>query len=329
MKRPTAATRVSVKTAMVDRAMLPRLVLDVPKTRAPVALLLRQLPLYRRTKVVDVGANPMAADAAHSALLKLGGCDVVGFEPQPAAFDMLAKIKSDRESYYPFAIGDGRRGDLRVYQDHGFTSFLDPYLPGTKVVAMRQWHAERERIPFETVTLDSLSGIGPFDLLKIDVQGGERDVLRHGAQALKTATVVIVELRYFRLYENEPMIGGVDAELRAQGFELHKILLNRSRALRNSQQHRLRHRYVRDQLIDGDAVYLRDISRPEDYSDEQLVHLAIMASSVFESHSLVLFCLDELARRKVIDAEMSSNYVDVLPAEMRLDGDVAGGGTSS
>ena len=172
-----------------------------------------------------------------------------------------------------------------------------------------------------------MADIVPFDLLKIDVQGGECDILRHGRDALKTATVVIVELRYFRLYENEPMMGGVDSELRAQGFELHKILLNRNRALRNSQQHRLRHRYVRDQLIDGDAVYLRDISRPEDYSDEQLVHLAILASSVFESHSLVLFCLDELARRKVVDATLPSDYVDVLPVEMRLDGDAAGGGT--
>ena len=109
-----------------DSAMTARLVLDLPKTRAPVALLLRRLPLYRRTKVVDVGANPMAADAAHSALLKLGGCDVVGFEPQPAAFEMLAKIKSERESYYPFAIGDGRRGDLRVYQDHDSRRFWPP-----------------------------------------------------------------------------------------------------------------------------------------------------------------------------------------------------------
>ena len=326
MKTPKIAMGAPVELTAADRAMPARLVLDLPKTRAPVALLLRRLPLYRRTKVVDVGANPMAADAAHSALLKLGGCDVVGFEPQPAAFDMLAKIKSEREKYYPFAIGDGRRGDLRIYQDHGFTSFLDPYLPGTKVIAMRQWHSERERIPFETVRLDRLTDIGTFDLLKLDVQGGECDVLRHGAEALKAATVVIVELRYFRLYEAEPMMGGVDAELRAQGFELHKILLNRSRALRNSQQHRLRHRYVRDQLIDGDAVYLRDISRPEDYSHEQLVHLAILASAVFESHSLVLFCLDELARRKIVDAELSSDYVDVLPAEMRLDVKRRGGG---
>lgn len=286
----------------------------------PAGLLLRALPFNRRTRIVDVGANPMAEEAPYAPLLRLGACDVVGFEPQPAAFAELQKIRSDRETYFPFAVGDGSRQELRVYRDHGFASVLDPYLPGTKVMPLRGWHRLVDKIPFDTVALDAAPEVGPFDLLKIDIQGGEDAVFRGARVALKAATAVIVELRYFRLYEGEPMVGGVDCELRGQGFELHKFRFNKSRAILNSQAHRLRHTHVRDQLIDGDAIYVRDITRPELMSDSQLMHLALMASAVFASHSLALFCLDELVRRGVAAVDLPARYVDGLPADMRLDG---------
>lgn len=301
-----------------------RLVLDVPKSKLPVALLLRELPLTRRLKVVDIGANPMAADAAHLPLLRLGVCDVVGFEPQPVAFAELAKIKSDREIYLPFAVGDGRKRVLRVYKDAGMTSFLPAYDAGQKAIAMRPWSTLLEQIAFDTKRLDD-AGLGAFDLLKIDVQGAEVEVLAHAEKALAAASVIIVELGFFRLYEGEPMMGGVDATLRAMGFELHKFLFTKTRSLRNSQSGRLRHRFMRDQLIDGDAVYVRDVSKIEAFSDEQLAHLAILASGVFESHSLALFCLDHLAQRGVITPSLPSLYVDNLPKAMRIDGDGAKG----
>ena len=298
----------------------PRLVLDLPKTNLPVAVLLRDLPLTRRVKVVDIGANPMAADAAHKPLLDLGACDVVGFEPQPVAFAELAKIKSERETYHQFAVGDGRQRMLRVYQDHGMTSFLPAYEAGQKAIAMRPWSGLLEEIAFDTKRLDD-AGLGDFDLLKIDVQGTENEVLAHATKALAAATVVIVELRFFRLYEGEPMLGGFDTQLRSMGFELHKFLFTKTRSLRNSQNARLRHRYFRDQILDGDAVYIKDISQIEGFTDAQLMHLAVLASAVFESHSLTLFCLDHLVARGAVPANLPARYVDSLPASMRIEGD--------
>lgn len=286
----------------------------------PLAVLLAGLRLERRTRVVDVGANPMAEEAPYAGLLRAGACDVVGFEPQPVAFAELAKVKSERETYFPFAVGDGSRQELRLYRDHGFASVLDPYLPGTKVMPLRGWHHLTGKIAFDTVALDASAEVGPFDLLKIDIQGGECDVFRGAREALNGAVAVIVELRYFRLYEGEPMMGGVDCELRGQGFELHRFRFNKSRALVNSQSHRLRHAHVRDQLVDGDAIYVRDITRKDLMSAGQLAQLAVLASAVFSSHSLVLHCLDELVARGAAAADLPARYVDALPAEMRLDG---------
>jgi FkbM family methyltransferase len=291
---------------------------ELPLT-GPLSVLLSFLPLARRTRIVDVGANPMLDAAPYAALLRMGACDVIGFEPQPQAFAALQKMQSDRERYFPFAVGDGSRKVLKVFRSAGYTSVYDAYQAGIPFLGRNNWSKVLERIEFDTVRLDDQPEVGVFDLLKIDIQGGECDVFRGAEHSLKQAMVVIVELRYFRLYEGEPMMGGVDEELRRQGFYLHKFLFNKSRATPNSQSHRLRDRRVRDQLVDGDGVYLRDMAQIESYADDQLIQLCITASTVFASHSLVLYCLDELVRRGVTAAEAPVRYVDELPAEFRID----------
>lgn len=113
------------------------------------------------------------------------------------------------------------------------------------------------------------------------------------------------------------MSGGVDAELRAQGFMLHKFMFNKTAMLANSQMRRLARRANPDQLVDGDAIYLRHPGKLDALSDDQLCHLALIGSGVIESHSLTVAALDELVRRRRIDRGAPAAYVDALPAELR------------
>lgn len=281
-----------------------------------VSVLLDGLGLVRRTRIVDVGANPLV-EAPYAGLLRMGGCDVVGFDPQPSAFAELAKTRSDHETYLPFAVGDGSRKELKIYRSSGLTSVYDPYIPGMEYLGKPGWGQITDHIGVDTLALDQTDAVGEFDLMKIDIQGGDVDVFKGGEQALKQAMVVIVELRYFRLYEEEPMLGGVDDELRRQGFYPHKFLFNKSIGLPNSQSDRLHRRRTRDQLIDGDAVYLRDMGKLATYSEMQVKHLCVTASAVFGSHSLVLHCLDSLVRRDVVPTDLPARYVDAMPAELR------------
>lgn len=282
-------------------------------------LLLTRLNLPRRLRIVDVGANPRGEQAPYAGLLTIGACDVVGFEPNPEAFAKLEPHGSDHTTYLPYAVGDGTEKEFRIFKDDSMGSVHDPYLPGTKLIPFRNWHQIIDRVPMQTVALDSSPDIAPFDLLKIDIQGGEVDVFRGGRTILAEAVAVIVELRYFRLYEDEPMLGGVDIELRGQGFELHKFRFNKARGLLNSQSHRLKRRRTADQLIDGDAIYVRDITRPDRMTDDQLGRLAVLSSAIFDSHTLCLVCLDELVRRGRIDQATPAQYVDALPPDLRLD----------
>jgi FkbM family methyltransferase len=282
---------------------------------AATALLLAELKVSRKTTVVDVGANPINPPP-YADLLKLGGCKVVGFEPQPDAFAKLQQSKSEDEVYFPFAVGDGNSIDLRIYKASGMTSIFDLYVRAIRAVGMGV-PAKLDKVRLDTVALDNVQDLPPFDLLKIDIQGGENLVFGAANQVLKQAVAVIVELRYLRLYHGEPMMGGVDTELRRQGFYLHKFMFSKSMPLRNSQARRLKAKLVSDQLVDGDGIYIKNIATADKLGDEQIKHLAILGASVFASHSLVLFCLDELVKRGVVSSDLPAAYVDLLPDRLR------------
>ena len=128
-----------------------------------VALLVADLPLPRRTTIVDVGANPIN-EIPYQTLLKGGGCQVIGFEPQPEAFAKLQQIKSPNETYHPHAVGDGKTHRLHIYRSGGFTSLFLPHLPSAKLYGGKRWTRIVESIDLETVALDSLPNLAPFDM---------------------------------------------------------------------------------------------------------------------------------------------------------------------
>jgi len=152
--------------------------------------------------------------------------------------------------------------------------------------------------------------------LKVDAQGAEVQVLQSGRGKLSQAIAVIAEMRFYRLYDGEPDLHELDAELRHQGFVLHKFIQPKSRMLHNSQSQRLNRRAIGSQLIDGDAVYIRSFEDRTQWSDEQIAHLACLAAAVFGSHDLALLCLDELANRSA-GASLAAGYVNHLPRELR------------
>ena len=284
-----------------------------------LSVLLDGLRPSRRTRVVDVGANPLEPPP-YQPLLDARACDLIGFEPQKDAYDKLLAAKSEHETYIPHAVGEGGPVTLRIYRGSGFTSVYEPYEAGVRFVRLRGARVLK-RVEVETVTLDSLPELAEIDLLKIDIQGGEPAVFRGGERTLANAMAVITELRFYPLYEGEPMLAGCDAELRRQGFQMHKILSTKARALASSQSGRLQGRRMRDQLIDGDAVYVRDMADPSSYSDEQLKHLCLTAAGCFGSHSLVLYTLDHLVTRGAVPADLPERYADALPSVLRADRD--------
>jgi FkbM family methyltransferase len=191
--------------------------MDAP--RDPLVKLLRP---QRLTAVVDIGANPIDGEPPYKSMLQKRLCRVVGFEPLPDALASLNAKKSEYETYLPYVVSDGNEGTLRVCHAPGMTSL---FRPDQRMLAHFRgfpgWGRVVQEIPVSTRRLDDIDEVGALDLLKIDVQGAELMVFRHGGQKLSGAVAVQTEVSFVALYENQPIFGEIDLELRAQGFVPH------------------------------------------------------------------------------------------------------------
>ncbi len=281
--------------------------------RQRVAFLRDALAPERPLRIVDVGANPVNTPD-YDALLDMGGCEVWGFEPESTAFAALEANPREGAHYINKAVGAPGKGTFYQHPQNGLGSLYPIRKESVEFLGHPGWHRDdAESGEIDLVALDDLDDLPQPDLLKIDIQGGELDVIRNGREKLSQAVCVIPEVRFYRMYEGEPLWGKLDVELHDQGFVLHKLLFSKPTMIANSQARRLKGKAVRNQLIDGDAVYIRNPEAPQDWSDEQWKQLAIASAGVFSSFDLTLHCLDRLSDRGVIGPDVAERFVDTLP----------------
>jgi FkbM family methyltransferase len=276
---------------------------------------------------VDVGANPIDSVPPYKPMLDRGLCTVVGFEPQQAGLESLRQKAGPLETYLPYAVGDGSAQTLHVCWSPGMTSLLKP---DARTLSLFRLFPDFGRVvaseQIQTRALDDIGEIKFLDFLKIDVQGSELAVFRSGREKLAGAVAIQTEVSFVPLYENQPPIGLVDTELRAQGFIPHALVeLKRwmiAPLLANNDP-----RKSLNQLLEADLVYVRDFRRPESLSDEQLKQLALIAHHCYRSHDLAVFCLLALEGRGSLASGAQNLYLKMLStsAEQSAAADRAGG----
>jgi hypothetical protein len=183
----------------------------------------------------------------------------------------------------------------------------DPSSLGFFNLATRFGHVDSV-ISLETRRLDDIALIGQIDFLKMDIQGAELMVLQHGRHKLKQAIAVQTEVSFITLYQDQPAMGEIDGELRRQGFIPHcyadikkwpispVVVNNNPRAALN-------------QLLEADVVYVRDITKPDAMSNEQLKHLALVAHYCYHSLDLAGRCLKLLINRGALPADSLETYM--------------------
>jgi FkbM family methyltransferase len=267
----------------------------------------------RLIEIVDVGANPISAPD-YQPLFAAGLARVTGFEPQEAAFKALEPMQSETARFFPFAVGDGTDKELKVCKTSGFTSLLEPNIKTFDFLG-RYHRAGRvlERIEMPTKRLDDIDGLGQVDFLKIDIQGGEVDVFNHAREALKSCAAVMTEVAFVPLYEDQPLVDTQMAVMREQGFQLHKFMFVKSIPISSKLAGAtIPNKVARNQLIDGDAVFIKDLFDLGDAPDERLKHLALLAEGCFRSPDLVVRCLSLLVERGTIAEADCAAYLTEL-----------------
>lgn len=99
-------------------------------------------------------------------------------------------------------------------------------LPLTDLMAEHFGISEQDQVPVQAKRLDdyaSAEAVPVPDLIKLDVQGGELDVLRGGVQCLAHAKWVICEVSFVRFYAGQPLFQDVVGFLHDHCFELHAL----------------------------------------------------------------------------------------------------------
>ena len=279
-----------------------------------VSRLIELLEPTRLTQIADVGANPVHVPA-YDGLRQMGACDVWGFEPLPDAFAQLQDSAGPNEHYLPYAIGNGEAGTFNICASEPFSSLLPP--DQKTLDYLGRWHKAmdvKRKIDVQTKRLDDLDELPQPDFLKIDIQGGELDVFRNGREKLSKAVAIVSEVGFVPLYENQPLLHEQAAELSAQGFDLMQFISLKSKALGSANMARLNWRQHQNQLIDGDAVFIRRLYNPDDVSDEELKHLAILSDGVLGFFDLTMRILALLFERGAVTSQKKvEGYIDLVP----------------
>jgi len=250
-----------------------------------------------RIKAIDIGANPIDGDPPYAALLRDGQAEVVGFEPDAAALATLNSAKGPHERYFPHAVGDGERHMLRVCQAPGMTSLLEPD-PTTLGLfhGFPDWGRVLDRVEVATVRLDDVAETAGADLLKLDIQGAELMVLRHATARLAEAVVVQAEVEFLPLYRDQPLFGDVDRFMRDHGFAFHRFYPENSRVMSPLMVGGSPYAGF-SQLLWADAIFIRDVTKPEALNDRQLLTMATILHDCYGSVDVALRLLVEHDRR--------------------------------
>jgi hypothetical protein len=140
----------------------------------------------------------------------------------------------------------------------------------------------------QTKRLDDIADCPPCDFLKLDVQGAELDILQNGVETLKNVAVIQTEVDFVPLYKDQPLSGDIQVFLRDCGFQLHKFIHVAGRCFRPFLITE-RPLAAMSQVLWADAIFVRDFSAVDRFTDEQLLKAAIILHELYPSYDLVLF----------------------------------------
>jgi len=260
--------------------------------------------------VVDIGANPIDGEPPYKSLVDAGLAHIYGFEPNPDAFARLNAIKGPNETYICGAVFDGSEQELKVCKAPGMTSLLEPnaellsYLHG-----FPEWGSVVERIKIPTVRLDDVAEIKNIDYLKIDIQGGELEVFRHGTNRLQDCLVIHTEVEFLPMYEGQPLFSEVEMFLREHGFIFHRFAPLVSRVI----QPMILNNEPRGELSQAtyaDAVFIKNFTKFDLLSSQGLQKIALILNDLYGSFDIVMRAL--MAHDTKLQSNVADQYLQYL-----------------
>lgn len=170
--------------------------------------------------IVDVGAN--RGQFASISRRLFPASQIYSFEPLagPAATFSKALGGDHRVRLFNNAIG-AKAGSAPIYvtTHDDSSSLLKPGVAQQKVFGVQTQRMDEIAVRrlSECVSREDLTAPA---LLKIDVQGGELEVLKGSEDLIDCFDAIYVECSYLQLYENQPLYGDIARWVEEHGFQL-------------------------------------------------------------------------------------------------------------
>jgi FkbM family methyltransferase len=171
--------------------------------------------------IVDVGAQNLKSEGhVYEPLVQAGVAKVIGFEPLP---DEASKRKESEPStvLMSYFIGTGGPAVFHVTKFNPASSLYEPNVAFLRrFCSLADMCETVQTIGVTTTRLDDVTEIEDCDFLKIDVQGGERDVIEGGMRLLDKVIALHTEVEFSPVYKAQPLFSDIDVLLRARSFDL-------------------------------------------------------------------------------------------------------------
>lgn len=275
---------------------------------------LTQLLNFDRTlEIADIGAALLGDPPVYRPLIDLRLARLNAFDADARQHAALRAAYGEDLQVFEDIVADGARHTLHLAAaESGMSSLLKPsarhlaFFNGFE--RFGQIHETQE---VQTTRLDDVVGLPDIDYLKMDIQGGELMALQHGPERLGQCAAIQLEVSFVPLYEGQPTFGEIDAWMRAQGFLLHSFAeLKRwsiSPVRRNNDI-----RLPFNQLLEADAVYVRDPTTPERWTPDLLRRLILIAHFAYGSIDLAGRLIHWLERNGHAGLGSFDHYLSLL-----------------
>lgn len=259
------------------------------------------LKINNPIQICDIGASPVDETDFIEELLDNTDSRLIGFEPNENEFQKLDKNKK-RRKYYNFGIGDGTEKTLNICKAAGMSSFLEPDINYLKNFhGFENWSKIVKKVKVKTKKLSEIED--NIDFFKIDVQGYESEIIKHGKDKIKNSLIINIETSPTPLYKNEKTFSSTIIELEKLGFNLHMFSKINTRSFKPIIF--FKNPYIGlNHIHQLDCVLIKNLKFIETYNTSQLSKLILILFYSFKSYDLVDYLL------KILDERNGSKFVE-------------------
>jgi FkbM family methyltransferase len=180
---------------------------------------------YKIDKILDVGAN----NGQYAELMFSLGYkgEIISFEPVKSVFSALEKKSKKRDNWEVLNCGLGDKNevlDINISENTFSSSVLNITSSHVKG-APESRYSHKEKIEIKTLDsiYDELVLEGETVLLKMDVQGYEKNVLIGALESIKKIEGIQIEMSLEELYKGEMLLPEAIKLLNSYGFDLFSL----------------------------------------------------------------------------------------------------------